>query len=155
MEILHSNMFWVYRVPALSLLLTCVLVHLGTLWQERRTIGPELSDAHSPDSEKSLARSFVWRIYLHAWQNLGYISYRYYIFLYLSKTQRGFLSHQRSLLFQSQPKIFHHQLQFIKLSLPNSPCLLGLVIFVVVKLFFKMLLHLPVSSFWMTVLSVT
>lgn len=53
-----------HRVPALSLLLICVLVHLGPLRQERRTIGPEQSDAHSPDSEKTLARSFVWRIYL-------------------------------------------------------------------------------------------
>lgn len=53
-----------HQVPALSLFLIFVLVHLGPLRQERRTTGPELSDAHSPDSEKTLARSFVWKIYL-------------------------------------------------------------------------------------------
>lgn len=76
-------------------------------------------------------------------------------FLSVSKTERGFLSHQRSLLFQSQPIIFHHQLQFFRLPLPDSLCLLGLVIFVVVKLFFTMRLHLPISPLWMTVFSVT
>lgn len=146
-----------HRVPAFWLLLICVLVHLGPLWKERRTIGPELRrDAHSPDSEKTLARSFGWRVYLQDWQNLGYISYRYYFFfITVSKTERGFLSYQRSLLFQSQPIIFHHQLQFLRLSLSDSLCLLGLVIFVVVKLIFSMRLHLPISSLWMTVFAVT